>query len=144
MVAYCGRAVEQNILPKYLFPKNFNKSYHLFNIQHIIPHSHSPGLRKPVFIVEGFFDCIHIVKLGFDAVALMGSSISQHQLTLLKDINRFYILMLDGDEAGKNATSKISKRMTQFKLTFKTVYLIKVKDPELLDYDFLEIRARDW
>jgi len=142
VVAYCGRTVEQNVavFPKYLFLKNFNKSYHLFNIQHITPHA--PQLKKPVFIVEGFFDCIHIVKLGFDAVALMGSSISQQQLTLLKEINRFYILMLDGDEAGEKATIKISNKMAQFKLAFKRVYLIEIKEPELLDYDFLEITAR--
>lgn len=144
IVAYCGRAVEQDIYPKYLFPKNFNKSCHLFNIQRITPHTpHTPQHQKPVFIVEGFFDCIHIVKLGFDAVALMGSSISQQQLTLLKEINRFYILMLDGDEAGEKATIKISNKMVQTGLTFKTVYLIEVKEPEFLDYDFLEITARN-
>ncbi|MGD2092577.1 MAG: toprim domain-containing protein [Candidatus Aminicenantes bacterium] len=147
IVAYCGRAVEQDIYPKYLFPKNFNKSCHLFNIQRITPHvpltPHTPQHQKPVFIVEGFFDCINIVKLGFDAVALMGSSISQQQLTLLKEINRFYILMLDGDEAGEKATIKVSNKMAQFKLTFKTVYLIDVKEPELLDYDFLEMTTRN-
>ncbi|MEJ2567258.1 MAG: CHC2 zinc finger domain-containing protein [candidate division WOR-3 bacterium] len=150
IVAYCGRAVQQDVYPKYLFPKKFNKSGHLFNIQHITPHTpHTPHTpqpsqyQKPVFIVEGFFDCIHIVKLGFDAVALMGSSISQQQLTLLKEINRFYILMLDGDEAGEKATIKVSNKMAQFKLTFKTVYLIEVKEPELLDYDFLEMTTRN-
>lgn len=142
IVAYCGRAVEQDIFPKYLFPKNFNKSCHLFNIQRITPHTpHTPQHQKPVFIVEGFFDCINIVKLGFDAVALMGSSISQQQLTLLKEINRFYVLMLDGDEAGEKATIKISNKMVQTGLTFKTVYLTLVKEPEFLDYDFLEITA---
>jgi len=148
IVAYCGRAVEQDIFPKYIFPKNFNKSCHLFNIQRITPHTphtphapHTSRHQKPVFIVEGFFDCINIVKLGFDAVALMGSSISQQQLTLLKEINRFYILMLDGDEAGEKATIKISNKMLQTGLTFKTVYLIEVKEPEFLDYDFLEITA---
>jgi DNA primase len=156
IVAYCGRAVQQDVYPKYLFPNKFNKSGHLFNIQHITPHvphiphiphiphtPQAPQYQKPVFIVEGFFDCIHIVKLGFDAVALMGSSISQQQLTLLKEINRFYILMLDGDEAGEKATIKVSNKMAQFKLTFKTVYLIEVKEPELLDYDFLEMTTRN-
>jgi DNA primase len=147
IVAYCGRAVEKDIYPKYLFPKNFNKSWHLFNIQRITPHTpqapQAPQHQKPVFIVEGFFDCIHIVKLGFDAVALMGSSISQQQLTLLKEINRFYILMLDGDEAGEKATIKIANKMAQSELTFKTVYLTLVKEPELLDFDFLEITARN-
>jgi hypothetical protein len=46
---------------------------------------------------------------------------------LLEEINRFYILMLDGDEAGEKATIKISNKMVQTGLTFKTVYLIEVK-----------------
>jgi DNA primase len=155
IAAYCGRAVQQNSSPKYLFPKSFNKSYHLFNIQHIAPYvphiastphaprlSHKPQPQKPVFIVEGFFDCIHIVKLGFDAVALMGCSITQQQLTLLKELNRFYILMLDGDKAGEIATGKIAKKMTQAEIAFKTVYLIDYKEPELLDYCELEIISR--
>ena len=137
IVAYCGRTINQNSSPKYLFPKNFNKSHHIFNIQHITPHS-----KKPVFIVEGFFDCIHISKLGFDAVALMGSSLSIPQLTLLEDINRFYILMLDGDDAGRKATIKASEKMAQFKLLFKTVHLIEVMEPESFDYDNLEITSR--
>jgi hypothetical protein len=53
IVAYCGRAVGQDIHPKYLFPKKFNKSCHLFNIQHITPHTpQAPQHQKPVFIVE--------------------------------------------------------------------------------------------
>ena len=40
----------------------------------------------PVFIVEGFFDCIHVTVYGFDCVALMGNSISTYQLKLLKEM----------------------------------------------------------
>lgn len=147
LVAYCGRAVEEEMRPKYLFPKNFNKSHHLFNIQHIqhIQHIHAKKdcwkKQKPIFLVEGFFDCIHIVKLGFDVLAIMGNSISQHQLELLKKINRFYILMLDGDEAGSRGTTRISEKMRQLNLSFKPVWLIDVKEPEELDYDNLEMIA---
>jgi DNA primase len=51
--------------------------------------------------------------------------------------------MLDGDEAGEKATIKIANKMAQLKLAFKTVYLTLVKEPELLDYDFLEVTARN-
>lgn len=54
-VGCCGRVVHPGILPKYLFNRDFKKSFHLYNIQNIVPHC-----RVPVFIVEGFFDCIHV------------------------------------------------------------------------------------
>jgi DNA primase len=136
IAAYCGRSIQDNISPKYFFPKGFNKSHYLFNIQHINSYS-----KKPVFVVEGFFDCIHIVKLGFDALAIMGSAISQQQLSLLKKMNRFYILMMDGDEAGRNASIMISKKMKLFNLAFQTVYLVHVKEPEFLDYHSLDCIA---
>jgi hypothetical protein len=61
---------------------------------------------------QGFFDCIHIVKSGFDAIALMGTSISSLQLKLIKDTHRSFILMFDGDEAGRKATPHVEKKLT--------------------------------
>jgi DNA primase len=129
--SYCGRAIDKNTSPKYLFPRHFNKSKYLFNIQNIIPSS-----PKPLFIVEGFFDCIHIVKHGFDAVALMGTSISQFQLELLIQINRVYIIMLDGDEAGQKAMIKAKHQMKQANLEFKPICLVDRIEPESLEYDY--------
>jgi DNA primase len=134
LIAYCGRAIDQHTSPKYLFPRNFNKSKHLFNIQSILPTS-----PKPVFVVEGFFDCLHLLKLGFDAVALMGNSISQNQLEILKQLDRPYILMLDGDEAGRKGMEKAKQLMKRETLPCKSVYLVDVIEPESLGYDFLKI-----
>lgn len=133
LVAYCGRAVQHNLLPKYLFPPQFNKASYLFNMHNIIPHS-----PNPVFIVEGFFDCIHIAALGFDAIALMGNSISQTQIELLKEIKRPYILMLDGDQAGRNAMAKAEKKLKQQHITFNSIYLNHVIEPEQLTRTDLE------
>jgi len=132
IAAYCGRALNQNSMPKYLFPKNFNKSKYVFNLQNIMPHT-----NDPVFIVEGFFDCIHISKLGFDAVAIMGTSISDQQCNLLKNTCRPFILMLDGDKAGQNAIPIITNKMKMAGIEFRTVYLSQNADPELLDYQYL-------
>jgi DNA primase len=134
LVAYCGRAIDPHTSPKYLFPRYFNKSRHLFNIQTILPSS-----PKPVFIVEGFFDCLHLAKLGFDAVALMGNSISQTQIEILKQLDRPYILILDGDDAGRKGMDKAKQLMKREKLACKSVYLVDVIEPESLDYDFLKI-----
>ena len=134
LAAYCGRAIDSHTSPKYLFPKHFNKSKHLFNVQNILPTT-----PRPVFIVEGFFDCLHLLKLGFDAVALMGNSISQYQLEILKQLDRAYILMLDGDEAGRKGMQKAKQLAKRENLPCKSVYLVDVIEPESLGYDFLKI-----
>jgi DNA primase len=131
-VGCCGRVVHPGILPKYLFNKDFKKSFHLYNIQNIVPHC-----RMPVFIVEGFFDCIHVTVNGFDCVALMGNSISTYQLKLLTEMNRNYILMLDGDDAGRKATQSVVKQMEQNGLSFRVVQLSNDLEPEALGYDDL-------
>jgi DNA primase len=139
IVAYAGRAVNDNQSPRYLFPKNFKKSQNLFNIQSINPKS-----NKPVFLVEGFFACIHIVKVGFDAIALMGTSVSSHQLLLLKETRRPYILMMDGDEAGRKATPIIEYKLNLFQIPFRTVKLMEGKQPDELNDDYLKIIENEY
>jgi DNA primase len=137
IVAYCGRAVNDTQTPKYLFPKNFKKSNFLFNSQ-LIAYDH---FRQPVFIVEGFFDCIHIVQAGLVAVALMGTSISRQQLSILKRTGRSFILMLDGDDAGRKATPLIENRLRQWRISVTTQMLNGRIQPEQLDSDFLRFVA---
>lgn len=131
---YCGRTIHDHISPKYLFPKNFHKSEYLFNIQNI-----TPGSPAPVFIVEGFFDCIHIHSLGFDSIALMGTTISQTQISLLKQIDRPYIFMLDGDPTGRQATAKIKQTLKKQNLKATFVYLEEGIEPESFSKDELEL-----
>ena len=120
--------------------KNFKKSQHLFNIQHIqrFKSESQSHTHKPVFLVEGFFACIHIVKEGFDVVSLMGITVSSHQLDLMKETRRFYILMMDGDEAGRNATPIIEKKLTLFQIPFRTISLMDFKQPDELRVDYLK------
>ena len=149
VVAYAGRATLEDQSPRYLFPKNFKKSQQLFNIQRIqriqrisIPNS-EPQCNKPVFLVEGFFACIHIVKAGFDAIAMMGTTLSSHQLDIMKETRRFYLLMMDGDEAGRNATNIIEQKLALFKIPFRTIKLRDGKQPDELNYDDLKRIAQN-
>jgi DNA primase len=139
IVAYAGRAVKDNQSPRYLFPKNFKKSQNLFNIQSINPKS-----NKPVFLVEGFFACIHIVKAGFDAIALMGTTVSPHQLSLMKETRRPYILMIDGDEAGRKATPIIENKLNLFQIPSRTVNLMDGKQPDELNDDYLKMIENEY
>ena len=135
-VAYCGRTIHHDCSPKYLFPRRFRKSEYLFNLQNLVPRS-----PKPVFIVEGFFDCIHIHTCGFDSLALMGTTISAAQIDLLKCLDRKYILMLDGDETGKKAMHVLKAILKKENITSQSIYLIDKKEPELLDRHELEFLA---
>ena len=133
ILAYCGRTIHPDFSPRYLFPKGFRKSDYLYNIQNIIY-----GSPNPVFIVEGFFDCIHIHSLGFDSVALMGTTISTQQIDLLKHTGRRYVLMLDGDSTGKQAMARIGNILKSENISFKSVYLCHKREPEMLSKDDLE------
>jgi DNA primase len=130
IVAYCGRSVYENGSAKYLFPRGFCKSNYLYNIQNILP-----DIRRHLFVVEGFFDSIHLVKMGFDSVALMGTTISKIQLQLLKKKNRNCVLMMDGDEAGAKGTKIISRLLRIYNIEFRSLWLQNNLDPESLDYD---------
>jgi len=135
IAAHCGRSVDHS-MPKYLFPKNFSKNNHLFNIQNV-----TPDALKPLFIVEGFFDAIHLAKLGFDAVALMGSTMSNTQAQLLKESNRHCFLMLDGDPTGQKATPIIAKNLRLHSISFNTIRLNENLQPDSFDYHTIKILA---
>jgi DNA primase len=79
------------------YEESLTKSRLLF---HRARHSRS----NEVLIVEGFFDAAKVWQAGHrPVVALMGSSLSEAQTTLLHRQFRSALLMLDGDTAGQSA-----------------------------------------
>jgi DNA primase len=78
LVAYAGRAIDGRE-PKYRFPAGFRKSLVLFNLHRAIA-----SKARTVIVVEGFFDAIAVHQAGY-LIALMGSTISRHQVDLLSD-----------------------------------------------------------
>ncbi len=137
LVAYAGRSIDDSE-PKYLFPKNFQKSNYLYNFNKI---ANSLKHNGKIFIVEGFFDVFRLYQFGLSALALMGTALSENQLKQLKMLNAYYILMLDGDEAGKSATKIISNSFQDANLNFSVVNLNDKKDPDSLDTAFLKSLA---
>jgi DNA primase len=100
LVAYSGRAVDQTE-PKYRLPTGFRKSHLLFNLHRAVRKG-----DRTLILVEGFFDTFKIHQAGHHNVAaLMGSKLSQRQADLVETHFDQVILMLDGDEAGKAATT---------------------------------------
>jgi DNA primase len=108
LVAYCGRSVD-GTEPRYKFPGGFPKSQVLFNLHRAITHR-----QATVVIVEGFFDCLRVHQAGFrSAVALMGCTLYDRQRWLLTEHFRQVILMLDGDQAGRQASAQIAARLSR-------------------------------
>jgi len=109
LVAYAGRAIEGE-KPKYKFPAKFKKSMELFNLHQAIAASNGP--LRSVILVEGFFDTMKLYQAGYRrVVAMMGSSLSEAQEELLTLHFESVIVMLDGDEAGQEASKDCLLRL---------------------------------
>lgn len=106
IVAFTARALAQDDNPKYLnSPETplFKKSLLLYGY----PQARAAiRERGRAVVVEGLFDVIALHQMGFsEAVAVLGSSLSDEQAHLLKraDAAELY-LAFDADEAGRKAT----------------------------------------
>jgi DNA primase len=102
LIAYAGRAIDGQE-PKYRFPAGFRKSLVLFNLHRAIATNAST-----VVVVEGFFDTLVVYQAGYPAVVgLMGSSVSRYQADLVATHFDRVVLMLDGDNAGRQGAASI-------------------------------------
>jgi DNA primase len=103
IVAYGGRSLDGQA-PRYRLPAGFRKSAVLFNL-----HRAADSGSDEVVVVEGFFDCMKVHQAGFTSVvALMGTTLSAQQRTLLLDRFRGLVLLLDGDAAGHRGAIAIA------------------------------------
>ena len=102
LLAYAGRSID-NTEPRYKLPAGFHKSLELYNLHRAV----ATGQRG-LIVVEGFFDCIKVHQAGYPfVVALMGCSMSEQQERLLVAHADMVLLMLDGDEAGRQGTDEM-------------------------------------
>ncbi len=86
----------------------FDKGRLLFNL-----HRAAPAVRaaKRVLVVEGYFDVIALAAVGIaEAVAPMGTALTEAQLARLWQLTRAPILMFDGDGAGRKAARRACER----------------------------------
>lgn len=140
IVAYAGRwpgepAGPDN--PKYKLPAGFKKSQELFNMDRAAEESDD----EPLIIVEGFFDCIKLWQSGFTrTIALMGSSLSAEQESLIRDNTTSetrIVLMLDEDDAGRQARDEIAARLVNGRFVKIIVFADEGSQPEHLSEEDL-------
>jgi len=102
IVSFCGRTIN-NEDPKYLHTIEtpiFHKNELLYNFSN----ANTLAYNNELILVEGYMDVIGAKKLGFENVsAIMGTNISDEQLSLIRRNHSSITLALDNDEAGKKA-----------------------------------------
>ncbi|GAB2884804.1 CHC2 zinc finger domain-containing protein [Paralcaligenes ginsengisoli] len=125
VVGFAGRAL-QAVPPegvaKYLLTSGFDKSNYLFNATDAfkaVEQALKNGQPAKLYLVEGFLDALRLQSLGQTAVALMGISLSNGQLELLKALAEntsgtgelVYSVFLDSDSAGFGGGNRLVRRL---------------------------------
>jgi DNA primase len=104
-VGFGARTLDPDGVPKYLnSPQTtlFDKSRLLYGLD--LARRHIREARQAV-IVEGYMDVIQAYQAGFsNVVAQMGTALTGEQLALLKRYTRRFVIALDADAAGAQAT----------------------------------------
>jgi DNA primase len=104
VVAFGGRALAADVPAKYLNSPDtplFQKGRLLYNLHHARGPAHDRGT---IIAVEGYVDVISLSAAGFpNAVAPLGTALTEDQLALLWRLADEPILCFDGDKAGRRA-----------------------------------------
>lgn len=110
VIAFGGRILGQGE-PKYLNSPDtplFDKGRTLYNIDRASPASRQTGR---VIVVEGYMDVIALAQVGFaEAVAPLGTALTEHQIERLWKMVEVPILCFDGDAAGQKAAIRAATR----------------------------------
>ena len=109
IVAFGGRALSPDAPAKYLnSPETelFHKGRILYNGKRARNAAQAQGgnAAKPIVVVEGYMDVIALAQAGFEqAVAPLGTALTEEQLQLLWRMSNEPVLCFDGDDAGLRA-----------------------------------------
>lgn len=145
IVGFAGRSIDEGDLPKYRYTKGMQKSRQLYRLEAVMArrtHSETNGEVCPLYLTEGFFDALRLESIGLDAVAVMGSHLSDQQLRLLDffvsnqmergrtvELNCF----LDSDRAGIEGACEMLKSLWRNDKLRRTPLNILVNTQNFID-----------
>ncbi|EOI5211358.1 DNA primase [Campylobacter jejuni] len=130
LVGFGGRTLNPNVPAKYVnSPQNilFDKSriFYAFNIA-----KENIAKKKEIIVCEGYMDTIAFHKAGFNnAVAVLGTALTEHHLPLIRRYDAKVILCFDNDEAGLKAATRSAFLLSTNKIDGKVAILQGGKDP---------------
>ncbi len=127
-IAFGGRVMGSGE-PKYLnSPETevFNKRRNLYAMQFA-----KKSRRKEALMVEGYMDVLSLHQAGFDnAVASLGTALTQEQALLIKRFYNDIVLIYDSDRAGTQAARRGIPILEQAGLRVRVLRVPDAKDPD--------------
>ena len=130
-VGFSGRIYDNSKLSKYMNTKEtpiFKKGTCLY---HYNASKEYVRLEKSVIVMEGFMDVIRASTIGIkNTVALMGTALTEDQISLLKKLSLNILMCLDGDDPGQDAILHNGELLEKAGLNVKVICLKDVEDPD--------------
>jgi DNA primase len=130
VIGFSGRSVDNKEPKYYNSPETF-----IFKKSEVLYHLYEAlgDIRKQGFVIlhEGFFDVIASTKAGLkNAVATMGTALTQHHIKLISEYTKRVVIAYDGDQAGIMATYKAIKLFERTNLRVDILALPEGLDPD--------------
>lgn len=142
VIALGGRIMGQGE-PKYLnSPESaiFRKRRELYGLHAAKRASALAGGIRRIMIVEGYLDCIRLHMNGFEnAVATLGTSLTEEHVQILKRYADEAIVVFDGDKAGEQASLRGLDIFLEQGMNVKVLGMPKGEDPDSL----IQTRGRE-
>ncbi len=142
VIAFGGRILDQRAngsrggVAKYLNSPDtplFDKGRTLYNLHRAAPASRQSGR---VVVVEGYMDVVALAQAGIaDAVAPLGTALTEMQLEMLWRMVEVPVLCFDGDTAGQRAAMRAVTRALPMLAPMRSLSIVQL--PAGLDPDDL-------
>jgi len=139
VIAFGGRAMKPDALAKYMNSPE-TELFHKSNVLYNFAKARKPAYdQKQVIAAEGYMDVIALHAAGFqNAVAPLGTALTERQMELLWRMHSEPILCFDGDEAGLKAAYRaidMALPIIQAGRSVRFALLPEDKDPDDLIRD---------
>ena len=112
IIALGGRTLSKKNFAKYInSPETefYKKGNNLYNIDSV---NQLKDKKEEVFVVEGYMDVVNLHKFEIkNAVANLGTAMTERQLDLIWRFFKNPIICLDGDESGRKAALRAAERL---------------------------------
>lgn len=133
VLGFGGRTLSADVKPKYVNTRGtqvFDKRKNLFGINLVKKHLSAENLMS-VVLTEGYMDVISLYQAGIhNAVASMGTSLTEEQCREIKRLVNTVYVCFDGDAAGENATWRSLDMLAATNVEVKVMSLPDGMDPD--------------
>jgi DNA primase len=130
VIGFGARAMRDNQRPKYLNTAH-GELYHKRRVLFGLDSARAAATRAGnVILVEGYTDVLALHQAGMgNAVGIMGTALTEEQISELERLAKVLLLCLDSDRAGQDAMLRAAQLTDRRKLELRVVPLPEGTDP---------------